>query len=224
MPKAVLWDFDGTLVDTSMHWRTVEQSLIRAAGGGEWTEEQSANIHGFSMKDGAAACIAYAGREGELDPEWGADLMEREFLEILAGGDVEWRPGALALIRELEQRGVPQAVVSASSTPILSAAMATLHPSPFSAVVGGDAVANGKPHPEPYLTAAGLLGASPSECVAFEDSREGRRSAEAAGCFVVAIHFNYPHDQAPGRMPVDSLKDLPWDSVVAEFGRWSASR
>ena len=57
----------------------------------------------------------------------------------------------------------------------------------FDAVVPGDEVDNGKPHPEPYLTAAALLGAHPSDCLALEDSPTGVTAALAAGCRVVAI-------------------------------------
>ena len=61
-------------------------------------------------------------------------------------------------------------------------------------------VANGKPHPEPYRRAAAALGVDPVSCVAIEDSPTGARSAEAAGCVVVAVPNHVPIDPAPGRV------------------------
>jgi HAD superfamily hydrolase (TIGR01509 family) len=223
-PQAVLWDFDGTLVDTASVWFGAERAVVAALGGPAWTPEGSARIHGFSMRDGTAALIEHSGRTGEVDPDWGVGFMEDYVLNVLPETAIEWRPGALDLVAELERRGIPQAVVSMSTEAILRAAMSGLDRIPFAEIVGGDHVERGKPHPEPYLTAAARLGVDPASCVAFEDSLEGRASAEAAGCFVVAIHFHYPHDSAHGRMPVSTLEALPWEGVVGEFERWVASR
>jgi beta-phosphoglucomutase-like phosphatase (HAD superfamily) len=70
----------------------------------------------------------------------------------------------------------------------------------FDVVVTGDNVARGKPHPEPYLHAARLLGVEPSACLAIEDSNTGARSAEAAGCLVVVVENHVP--VAPGEQRV----------------------
>ena len=58
---------------------------------------------------------------------------------------------------------------------------------PFTVIVAGDHITNSKPHPEPYLRAAELIGVPPAECLAIEDSPTGVRSAVAAGCVVVAV-------------------------------------
>ena len=76
------------------------------------------------------------------------------------------------------------------------------------AVVTGDQVNDGKPHPEAYLTAAQRLGVVPAYCVAIEDSPTGIASAEAAGCVVVAVPHQVPIEAAPGRVLVDSLTEL----------------
>lgn len=224
LPQAALWDFDGTLVDTAEMWLGAERALVAALGGPTWTRQMSAHVHGFAMVDGAAACIEHAGKTGQVDPVWGVELMERHALNVLKDTEVEWRPGALELVADIAKHGIPQSIVSMSSEPILRAAMTNLNPTPFDDVVAGDHVSYGKPHPEPYLTAARRLNVTAESSVAFEDSTEGRTSAEAAGCFVVAIHFHHAHESAPGRMPVSTLEALPWERVVAEYGRWAASR
>ncbi len=224
LPLAALWDFDGTLVDSASNWFRAEAAVVAALGGPAWPQEESARIHGFSMIDGAKTLIEWCGRTGEADPEWAIGLMEDDVRASMSGAVLQWQPGALELAAEVASHGLPQAIVSATSVSILEDAIASLDPNPFATVVGGDSVNWGKPHPEPYLTAAARLGVPARACVAFEDSREGRAAAEAAGCFVVAINFNYPHSSAPGRMPVDTLEALGWGGVVEEFGRWAAAR
>jgi beta-phosphoglucomutase-like phosphatase (HAD superfamily) len=85
----------------------------------------------------------------------------------------------------------------------------------FGALVTGDQVADGKPHPEAYLTAAARLDVDPRYCVAIEDSPTGVASAEAAGCTVIAVPHNVPIDPAPGRRLVASLRDLSTDTLAA---------
>lgn len=223
-PLAALWDFDGTLVDSAANWFRAEIAAIKAMSGPEWPHEESVRIHGFAMIDGAKALIEWAGKTGEVEPQSVVELLENEVKASMAGDVVEWRPGALELAAEVAAHGLKQAIVSATSVHILEDAIALLDPNPFETVVGGDSVNWGKPHPEPYLTAAARLGVPADRCVAFEDSLEGRAAAEAAGCFVVAINFNYPHDSAPGRMPVDTLEALGWSGVVEEYSRWAAAR
>jgi beta-phosphoglucomutase-like phosphatase (HAD superfamily) len=70
--------------------------------------------------------------------------------------------------------------------------LAQLPPETFSVIVTGDQVSNGKPHPEPYETAAAALGVLPRECLAIEDSNTGAKSAEAAGCTVLVVENHVP--------------------------------
>lgn len=224
-PVAALFDYDGTLVDSSRLWFQAEAALVEHCGGSGWTPELSADIHGYSMPDGAQVCFEFAGRGGEgLDPVWGAQFMGERFLADLSATGLQWLPGALELLADLTRRGVRLALVSASAESILQAGIDTLPSNPFDVVVAGDQVTRGKPHPEPYATAASRLGLDPAQCIAFEDSPEGRDSAEAAGCFVVAINFHHPHEPAPGRMPVDTLEGLAWEGVVGEYERWMVAR
>jgi beta-phosphoglucomutase-like phosphatase (HAD superfamily) len=92
----------------------------------------------------------------------------------------------------------------------------------FREVVTGDAVSQGKPHPEPYLKAAGLLGVEPGGCVAIEDSNTGARSAEAAGCLVLVVPNHVPVLPGGRRRFVESLAGLtPRDlAVLAAAGEF----
>ena len=83
----------------------------------------------------------------------------------------------------------------------------------FGAVVTGDEVREGKPHPEPYLRAADLLGVDPRRCVAVEDSPTGVASAAAAGCVTVAVEGVVDVPPAPGLIRIGSLRDLTADRL-----------
>ena len=119
-----------------------------------------------------------------------------------------WRPGARRLLTDLHQQGVPCALVTMSWRPLVDAVLEALAPIRFEAVITGDAVTNGKPHPEPYVRAAAELGVDPVQCVAIEDSPTGVTSAAAAGCVVVAVPNLVEIQPAAGRYIIPSLRDV----------------
>ena len=125
---------------------------------------------------------------------------------------VPWRPGAVELLTALREADVPCALVTMSYERFVTPILDSLPAGTFRAVVTGDAVARGKPDPEPYLTAARLLAVDPADCVAIEDSDTGCRSAGAAGCTVLAIPNHVTIPPAPERVFRDTLEGLtPYD-------------
>ena len=125
-----------------------------------------------------------------------------------------WRPGAADLVRALHAEGVPQAMVTMSYEPIAAAVARHL---PFQAVVTGDAVTQGKPHPEAYLTAAALLGVDPADSLAIEDSPQGALSANAAGCEVLVVPNFVDVPQAPRRWFRTSLSGLSPSTLALSY-------
>jgi len=113
--------------------------------------------------------------------------------ELLAGvvasvaEHVPWRPGARELLASLVDHAVPCALVTMSWESLAMAVVSNLPKGSFAAVVTGDVVQHGKPHPEPYLAAARLLGVDLGACIAIEDSPNGVRAAKAAGLACVAV-------------------------------------
>lgn len=180
LPAAVLWDMDGTIVDTEPHWIAGEYRLA-AVHGKVWTEEDALHLVGSDLRD--AAVYIKARLDSHLEPDEIVDWLGHRVATALRE-TLDWRPGAKELIEAYHAAGVPQALVTMSYAYIAAPVVEAL---PFDAVVTGDVVEHGKPHPEPYLTAAALLGVDPGECLAIEDSRTGAASANAAGCFVVAV-------------------------------------
>jgi HAD superfamily hydrolase (TIGR01509 family) len=202
--KAVLWDMDGTLVDTEPYWIEVEYELVEEHGG-TWSREHALNLVGNDLLVSGAYIREHGGVD--LEPE---EIVERLLDGVVAriSEQVPWRPGAVELLAHLRASGVPCGLVTMSYERFVAPVLAALPGDTFATVVTGDAVTVGKPHPEPYLTAAALLGVEPGACVAIEDSNTGAKSAEAAGCTVVVVPNHVPVLEGDRRVFLDSLVDV----------------
>ncbi|MCW2616112.1 MAG: HAD-superfamily hydrolase, subfamily variant 3 [Frankiales bacterium] len=182
---AVLWDMDGLMVDSEPLW-TVAESELAVSLGGTWTDEVKALVVGTRLDVAVPAILAYFGVEPSAAQvaETSAWLLQR--MVELFDSALPLLPGVARLLQEIEAEGVPMALVSSSYRVLVDAALAT-GLGPFAVTLAGDEVVHGKPHPEPYLTAALHLGVDPARCVVLEDSPSGIASGEAAGCAVVAV-------------------------------------
>ena len=203
-PAAVLWDMDGTLVDTEPYWIAAEYALVEVFGG-TWSDEHAHALVGNALIDSARYIREHGGVD--LDPP---EIVTRLLADVVAATqrEIPWRPGALALLAELREHAVPCALVTMSYVELARTMIDQLPDGTFAAVVTGDQVNDGKPHPEAYLTALDRLGASAAGSVAIEDSPTGVRSAEAAGCLVLGVPHRVPIEPGPGRVLIDSLRDL----------------
>ena len=182
--EAVLFDMDGTLVDSEKVW-SVGLDELAAHYGGELTPDARAQMVGTSMTDSMDILhtdLAQPWRDSETSVLWLEDRMK----ELFADGLI-WRDGARDLLDALAAAGVPMALVTATRRHLVEVALVTIGSHYFDAVVAGDDVDRTKPHPDPYLTAAKLVGADILRCVAVEDSPNGVASARAAGCAVLAV-------------------------------------
>lgn len=182
-PAAVLWDMDGTLVDTEPYWIAEEYELV-AEHGGTWSDDHAHAIVGMDLRDAAA----YISEHGPVDLPVD-DIVNRllDGVTLRVRERVPWRPGARELLADLRAEGVPTALVTMSWRRFAEAVVEALPPDSFDVIVAGDEVANGKPHPEPYERAAERLGVDPADCVAIEDSPTGLRSAVDAGCRALVV-------------------------------------
>jgi HAD superfamily hydrolase (TIGR01509 family) len=201
---AVLWDMDGTLVDTEPYWIEVEYALV-AEHGGSWSMEHALKLVGNDLLVSAE----YIREHG------GVDLPAEQIVERLLDGVIErinrsvpWQPGAVELLADLRTAGVPCALVTMSYERFVAPVLAALPAGTFDTIVTGDRVTIGKPHPEPYLRAAAELGVAPADCIAIEDSNTGAKSAEAAGCTVLVVPNHVPVLESDRRVFADSLVGL----------------
>ena len=209
--SAVLWDMDGTLVDTEPYWIETEFALVEEYGG-TWSTEHALNLVGNDLLVSGAYIREHGGVP--LTPE---QIVDRLLDGVVARirERVPWRPGAVELLAALVADGVPCALVTMSWQRFVEPVLAVLPPGSFATVVTGDRVSVGKPHPEPYLTAAAELGVAPARCVAIEDSNTGAKSAEAAGCTVLVVPNHVPVLEGERRVFRDSLEGL----TPADLGR-----
>ncbi|HEX3826744.1 MAG TPA: HAD family phosphatase [Sporichthyaceae bacterium] len=207
----MLWDMDGTLVDTEPYWIECEFALVESYGG-SWSEDHAHQLVGGDLLE-SAAYIAVHGH---------VPLPPQEIVRVLLDGvvarvreHIPWRPGAQELLTELAALRIPCALVTMSWRRFAEAVLDGLPAGTFSALVTGDEVGRPKPDPEPYLLAARMLGARPQDCVAIEDSPRGVTSAVAAGVPTLAVRHVLGVEPGPGRTVVDTLAG--W--TAADLGR-----
>lgn len=194
-PAAVLFDMDGTLVDTEVLWW--ETACEVAAGlGHRLTDADAPEVVGRAVADTAAHLIGVTGGDSSALPRTAAELTDSFFRKVDAGAPL--RPGAAELLASLEAAGVPFALVSASPRSVVDAVVAgSLAGVDFAFTLSADDTVRTKPHPDPYRAAAERFAADPAACVAVEDSPDGTASADAAGCAVLVVPSLLP--VAPGR-------------------------
>ena len=210
LPAAVLWDMDGTIVDTEPFWIEAEHRLVESYGG-RWSDELAHQCVGNPLL--VSAQIIRENSPVTLTPEQIVDVLLDGVVRQMRE-HVPWRPGAHALLESLAAQQVPCALVTMSYTVFAQVLVDALPAGTFAAVVTGDAVTHGKPHPEPYLTAAQRLGVEPAVCIAIEDSPPGVRSAVAAGVPTLAVPHVVSVPDLDGAVQVDTLEGLTPSDLV----------
>ena len=220
-PAAILWDLDGTLVDTEPLWIAAETALVHSHGG-VWTHEDALTLVGNSLDESAEILIS---RGVNLTPEQLiATLIEQVNGEVERLGP-QWRPGARELVSEAAERGIPQAIVTMSYRVQAETVAAALPPGAITTIVAGDMVSAGKPDPEAYLMAAEVLGVSITECIAVEDSVTGVRAALASGAKTLTVPHIQDVPAFDGLARATTLAGLDVDGLVAVVSTaWRAAR
>ncbi len=193
---AILFDLDGTLVDSAgsveRSWRKLAEMIGRP-----WPEVQP-HIHGVPVQQVMA----------RLEPELSADRVEelRAFMVDAESNDTEGvvaQPGAAEVLRLLPPDRV--AIVTSGGVQLATSRIAAAGLSAPGVLVTADDVAVGKPDPAPFLRGAELVGFAPEKCLVVEDSPAGVASAQAAGCPVIGVLTTHHELDAPS---VRSLAEI----------------
>ena len=213
LPAAVLFDLDGTLIDSEPYWMQSERELAEAHSA-TWTEEDGAELIGMNLYESSKVIKA----------KIGSDLHHEEIIGKLTdrvnqqlAREIPWRPGAESLLRNLKKKRIKTALVTMSMRRTALQVVEAIPFKAFDVVVAGDDVVHGKPHAEPYVKAATLLGVKPEDCVAFEDSITGLLSAEAAKTKEVGIPNLMLIPEREGRILWPSLEGVTIKQLRALF-------
>jgi HAD superfamily hydrolase (TIGR01509 family) len=201
----VLFDMDGTLVDSEKVWSIGLDELAARYGGTLSASARHAMV-GTSMTESMAILhtdIGQPWRDEHASVQW----LEQRVKDLFAT-ELTWRPGAYELLTAVTAAGIPAALVTATRRHLVDVALETIGRTHFAAVVCGDEVDETKPHPAPYLTAATLLGVAIERCVAIEDSPTGVASALAAGARVLAVPCEVDLSHIAGVTLVPSLVEI----------------
>ncbi len=184
--KAVLFDMDGTLVDSEKLW-DISLTALYEYHGGRLTPEVRASMVGGSAEDTIRTVYTDLGLEPDPAAMAESDRWLHEYTAELFDGGLPWCAGARELLEALAAERTPMALVTNTQRALTERALKSIGEHYFSASVCGDEVPQGKPAPDAYERAAALLGLDPSECLAVEDSVTGTAAAESAGCPVLVV-------------------------------------
>jgi HAD superfamily hydrolase (TIGR01509 family) len=213
--QAVLWDMDGTLVDSEKLW-DISLAALYAELGGRMTPEVRASMVGSSAEN--TIRIIHNDLGLDLDPAAMAasDRWLHDYTAELFDDGLPWCDGAQQMLEALAAEGTPMALVTNTKRALTERALNSIGHEYFSATVCGDEVPHGKPAPDAYLRAAALLDLPPSACLAIEDSVTGTAAAEGAGCPVVVVPNDVAVPRGLRRRHISSLAEM----AVADLRRF----
>ena len=206
-PHAVLFDHDGTLVDTEPLWEMAKQNLA-AEHRRIWTVEDTDATLGRPVPE----TVARMQRIGvPLDDDALFRAIFEHSVRVLEGAELAFIDGIADLLEELAAAEIPAAIVT-NATSAMARHTASVAPRGlFRVLIGTDEYAEGvlpKPDPDAYLTAARRLGVDPARCVVVEDSPAGAAAGVAAGIPTIVVPGEQAVEPGPGLLHLDSHREL----------------
>lgn len=187
IPKAILFDLDGVIVDTAKHhfqaWKQLANEL-----GFSFTEEDNERLKGVSRMDSLNILLEIGQVEKtESEKEELATRKNERYVESISKmNETEILPGVQTFLNELKENNIPYALGSASKNAPRILKKIGLYDQ-FDAIVDGNSISNAKPDPEVFLLGARKLSVDAKSCVVFEDAQSGIEAGKKAGMYVVGV-------------------------------------
>jgi HAD superfamily hydrolase (TIGR01509 family) len=210
--QAVLFDMDGTLVDSEKLWDISLAALYEELGG-RISAEVRASMVGGSAEDTIRTVYTDLGLQMDPVAMAESDRWLHQYTAQLFERGLPWCDGAQELLEALAAEGIPLALVTNTQRALTDRALKSIGAHYFSATICGDEVPRGKPAPDLYVGAAEFLDLPPELCLAIEDSVTGSAAAESAGCPVLVVPNDVAVPIGPRRRHVGSLADIDVDDL-----------
>ena len=210
MIEAILFDFDGLMVDSEPHSIASWRAVLRERG----VELDAATLDrllGLRLDETSRLLVERFSLTAS-PAELGAAKTDYQIAHL--AGNVRAMPGLKSLLVTIDRRGLRKAIASSGMRRYLEAALQVVGLARrFSVIISGEDVARGKPAPDVFLEGARRLGCSSAACLVLEDAPNGLQAAKAAGMRVVAI----PNDQSRQLDLSAADWQLPSLAAVAEL-------
>lgn len=208
--KAVIFDLDGTLVDSMGLWREIDIEFLSARGI-EYKDDLQEKIEGMSFTETAVFCKEYFGLSESVDE---LKAIWNQMAEDKYRYEVQPKPGVIRFLDTLKERGVKMGIATSNSSELIAAVNEAHHFDDYmSCIVTSCSVKKGKPAPDVYLEAARQLGVSPGECLVFEDIVKGIQAGKAAGMTVCAVEDAFSSGQREQKKEISDYYIETYDDM-----------
>jgi HAD superfamily hydrolase (TIGR01509 family) len=208
--SAILFDMDGTLIDSEPLWLAAEVQVMEEVGA-TWEQSDQINCLGGPMERTERYMQE---RSGNIKPFGYFSERLDQIMEQKLASELTFIPNAIELIKDCTKAGISLALVTASTGRQMRSVLTKFPPKTFKATVSRDDVANSKPFPDPYLLAAQIIGVEISKCLVVEDSLTGVESGLKAGAQVIGIPHLQEMDARPNLRLISSLEDVDLETLL----------
>jgi HAD superfamily hydrolase (TIGR01509 family) len=211
--SAILFDMDGTLIDSEPLWLKAEIEVM-AEVGCHWDEQDQINCLGGP----AERTERYMQERSQNIKPYGYFINRlHEVMRARITNELDLIPNALSLLKECKDAGIKTALVTASSRDLMTIVLKRFPPGTFDVVVSGDDVQKSKPDPAPYLLAAKQLSVDILKCLVLEDSLTGVQSGLSSGAKVIGIPHLVQMSEHPNLRVISSLDEITLSDILGWY-------
>lgn len=214
MIKAVIFDLDGTIIETESITSKSYGMMIKSYG-----KSPISNQHGLIQTPGIRGDDSWKELKEKYEIDEDVEVLRNKRREIyidLLKGNIHALPGVTSLLKLLKEKQIKTALATGSAPYVIDLILTELHIKDFfDAIVNGKEVKKGKPNPECFTKASQKLGIDPKYCLVLEDAQFGVAAAKSAGMKVVAIPTanTKQYDLSKADLVVSSMEEVTWETI-----------